>query len=942
MLTITAKDDEFHKLFRKHLILPFLQDQFLPQYSAENAGGHLFAFLKPQGGIRPLLCGSIFRRCFASLAAASITDECTEYFTRSFPNFLQCAGGLKDGTSICATILQLFDDAPVPEGAVWALLEIDLKNAFNEALRQAAFDVITGKAAREYDNGKVKVGDDLPSFPGLWRFFAYFRAMQDTASTLRYVDHKGQVHHVSGTSGGQQGDPLEMIRFCATIHPVWGRVMARYEHARALAFADDGYIHSELKDCLLILAELKHAFKEDCGLDLQLGKCKIFLKGMPIEEARSLVRDTIDADHRLHTLSGMLQLHDDQESNVIQVKGITCVGVPIGSPDFVTAFVKSKTKAMVDDVRKLQVLSNGLTHFRLVKFCHNTRLSYLNRNLPPAVMRNTQCGLQTVDTANAMEVLRRGTDTESHDPSTRFLCDKWNDAERQWHIRTVQIAHHLGGLGLTPQCASGIAAFYHSTARFVGWMAQMDAPERWLGSAQKLDQPDTWTASNLVALQHMHNELCQEYNCVEGMQDPPADAADADADGARADGNGPRPAVPLSLPPLNHLASQHVSEEEEACRLPLQRRVTSQVMRHWAQHTAIADNAPSARQRHLDALHKTLACDAISRTKAGEPGHSILQTDVPDGEDLDCEPSKRKKYRYSPAAFLSCFMLIRPSDPSSSTWPVAERKATWSSWFCQYIGVPIPKLQQATSPQLVCPCNRHIIDVHGDHIHTCKKHTGSRKDAHETILTALEQICNDSGFSTRRSNIPTVDKSNGKPGRGDLVVKDAHLGGFRDLVVDVVCTHEFGGSHLADVSLNGQLRDHDPNRLLENEARKKVERYRDGYANRNGTTYAFLPCAMTSSGRIHGEFLRLLYILAHRRTKKYFASLGDDEPGVDAFTWRRSQFFWQHRAAIGLANAVAVARRAHLAHPARPRLRAHPSPLDPSLSQPPPPPPRSQ
>ena len=117
--------------------------------------------------------------------------------------------------------------------------------------------------------------------------------MQDTASTLRYVDHKGQVHHVSGTSGGQQGDPLEMIRFCATIHPVWGRVMARYEHARALAFADDGYIHSELKHCLLILAELKHAFKEDCGLDLQLGKCKIFLKGMPIEEARSLVRDTI-------------------------------------------------------------------------------------------------------------------------------------------------------------------------------------------------------------------------------------------------------------------------------------------------------------------------------------------------------------------------------------------------------------------------------------------------------------------------------------------------------------------------------------------------------------------------------------------------------------------------------------------------------------------------
>ena len=55
-----------------------------------------------------------------------------------------------------------------------------------------------------------------------------------------------------------------------------------------------------------------------------------------------------------------------------------------------------------------------------------------------------------------------------------------------------------------------------------------------------------------------------------------------------------------------------------------------------------------------------------------------------------------------------------------------------------------------------------------------------------------------------------MGESNGKPGRVDLVVKDTHLGGFRDLVVDVVCTHEFGGSHLADVSLNYQLCDHNP------------------------------------------------------------------------------------------------------------------------------------
>jgi hypothetical protein len=44
------------------------------------------------------------------------------------------------------------------------------------------------------------------------------------------------------------------------------------------------------------------------------------------------------------------------------------------------------------------------------------------------------------------------------------------------------------------------------------------------------------------------------------------------------------------------------------------------------------------------------------------------------------------------------------------------------------------------------------------------------------------------------------------------------------------------------------------------------------------------------SGRIYGEFFRLLYILAHRRTLKYFANMGEDENGTDDFTWRRSQY----------------------------------------------------
>ena len=69
---------------------------------------------------------------------------------------------------------------------------------------------------------------------------------------------------------------------------------------------------------------------------------------------------------------------------------------------------------------------------------------------------------------------------------------------------------------------------------------------------------------------------------------------------------------------------------------------------------------------------------------------------------------------------------------------------------------------------------------------------------------------------------------------------------------------------MADVTRNGALRAADPAKLLEATARTKIDRYREGYANRNGVTYAFLPCVMSTSGRMHGEFLRLLFIYPSR------------------------------------------------------------------------------
>ena len=141
-------------------------------------------------------------------------------------------------------------------------------------------------------------------------------------------------------------------------------------------------------------------------------------------------------------------------------------------------------------------------------------------------------------------------------------------------------------------CTSGIAAFYHSPARFVVWLAQPGAPEIWVGLAQKLDQPDSWTASNLDIL----------FQKEAGVQDPPADAA-AGIDADECDGDCPQPAAPRSFPSL----IKHASEDEGASnQLPKQRRVTAQIMRRWVLHHAIEDRPPTLSSRRTCQTTRTI------------------------------------------------------------------------------------------------------------------------------------------------------------------------------------------------------------------------------------------------------------------------------------------------------------------------------------------------
>jgi hypothetical protein len=92
------------------------------------------------------------------------------------------------------------------------------------------------------------------------------------------------------------------------------------------------------------------------------------------------------------------------------------------------------------------------------------------------------------------------------------------------------------------------------------------------------------------------------------------------------------------------------------------------------------------------------------------------------------------------------------------------------------------------------------------------------------------------------------------------------------LVVDLRITHDRFGSS-SDPSLNGNL--HYPkyiDRSLNETTDDKIRTYRVDYTNNTPNNVSFMSVITSTSGRLHSEFVRLLFLQTHRETDRFFSS----------------------------------------------------------------------
>ena len=149
-------------------------------------------------------------------------------------------------------------------------------------------------------------------------------------------------------------------------------------------------------------------------------------------------------------------------------------------------------------------------------------------------------------------------------------------------------------------------------------------------------------------------------------------------------------------------------------------------------------------------------------------------------------------------------------------------------------------------------------------------------------------------------------------------------------MLDIRIPHDRVGSSV-DPTLNGHLKY--PNNLdqsLNDAAADKIRKYRADYNNRPPSAVSFMPAIASTSGRLHSEFVRLLFLQAHRETDRFFAASGVQPAQTQRgmFHFHRATFSSGLKSKVGLVLAKAAALRINLnldGAPIASKSHTHPS-----------------
>ena len=358
--------------------------------------GRLAALRKPNGRVRALVVGDVFRRLVGRVLARHFASQ---FQDACMPH--QYGLSTRTGTEAVSRLLRAATET-CPRATI---LSVDTVGAFDHVSRGA---MLGAPLARR------KLHSLLP----------FARQFYSSPSVYTWCNDDGCPHEVIQGEGGEQGDSLMPAFYALAQHDALCDLQGQLRDGEAVfAFLDDVYIVALPERTRALYDALRNALWDRARIRLHEGKTRIWNAA---GEEPPAVAD-LGGDAREPVWVGDWSLPPERQ-------GLTVLGSPLGHDAFVAHHLQSKRAEHDRLLQRIPHLDDLQAAWLLLQSCAAPRVNYLLRILPP----HLTAAYATAHDSAIAQCLANLLELEgSLTPCT---------------VRAAQLPQRFGGLGL--RCAS--------------------------------------------------------------------------------------------------------------------------------------------------------------------------------------------------------------------------------------------------------------------------------------------------------------------------------------------------------------------------------------------------------------------------------------------------------------------------------------------------------
>jgi len=213
------------------------------------------------------------------------------------------------------------------------------------------------------------------------------------------------------------------------------------------------------------------------------------------------------------------------------------------------------------------------------------------------------------------------------------------------------------------------------------------------------------------------------------------------------------------------------------------------IMNRWAQHEGAL--AHISLKRSVEMLE--LQCAQLFPARPADPDSSVFaelfpaSQSQPSQTNVPTEKAKQMHLNWNPLGFLSDLSAHKPE----TRFP----PDVWQAFSCRSFGAPIPKMLAHAQSRTLCSCKMGI-DPLGDHVLTCKQHTGSIRGLNH-LMDVVACLLRDSKIGPLRVNHKVSTTGHGTCKQIDVEISNFPISLRDGLVINVSFVCEFKGSSRA-------------------------------------------------------------------------------------------------------------------------------------------------